>query len=364
MMSTKFEAVIKDKIYRNGPMNIGAFMNMALGHPELGYYMTRDPFGEKGDFTTAPEISQVFGELIGAWVVDMWQQMQCPQNFNLIECGPGRGTLMADILRVAKAVPQFISSVNICLIEMSPVLKEKQEETLKGYRVNWRNSIEEINTDKPSIVIGNEFLDALPIEQLKRSAQGWQKRVVTHKNERFEYDWIEADGELKSFLPNKTQTEKIYEVSPQRLCFIDQIASRIQHGGAALFIDYGYSQSHFGDTFQAVKGHDYISPLEDVGGSDITAHVDFQAIQNRSKEIGMNATQIIEQGRFLKNLGIEYRLQALLNGVLKSNSMDQVLDIIETLELGVKRLCAQDEMGALFKVLCLYKGNEITPAGF
>jgi len=178
---TALEHIIKQKIRERGPggyMDLGEYMSLCLSHPEHGYYMTRDPFGQKGDFTTAPEISQMFGEMIGVWVADTWIKMGSPKKIIILECGPGRGTLMADAMRVTKNVDGFHDAVQLHLLEMSPVLKDIQKDSLKEYGATWHSEPESVPTDSPLIVIGNEFLDALPVRQLVFTETGWQEKVV------------------------------------------------------------------------------------------------------------------------------------------------------------------------------------------
>ncbi len=327
------------------PMGLGEFITHALTHPQHGYYINRDPLGAAGDFTTAPEISQMFGEIIGAWVIDIWVQMGKPSSFNLIEAGAGRGTLMADIMRISGVAHGFAEAVQIRLIEASPLLKAKQATALGGYEVSWYDAVSDIDVDKPCVILGNEFIDALPIEQLRRGADGWQKRVITVDDNSLAFGWVKAENELVKLLPQKTVSNEIYEVAPIRNDFINQCASLLKNnGGAALFIDYGYAKSHHGDTFQAVKNHSFTGVLEDVGSNDITAHVDFDAL---SRGLDMNVSKIVTQASFLKSLGIEHRAAAI-----KASDTD------------LQRLIGRSEMGDLFKVICFYHGDNLTPAGF
>ncbi len=313
-------------------MNLGAFMKRSVEQ----YYATRDPFGVEGDFTTAPEISQMFGEMIGIWIVDLWMQMGKPE-LDIIEFGPGRGTLMADIIRVTTKE----TTINFYFIENSPTLKEKQKTAVP--QAIWVNTLNDIQSKNPCIIIGNEFLDALPIEQIKRNDKGWQKRRVLDES----FDWEKAEDELLILLPQATQSNEIYEVAPERLSIIKQCQNYLtQRTGAALFIDYGHLKSHHGDTLQAIKNHEYVDPLKTAGDADLTAHVDFDAL-TRILELPNHLTT---QRQFLLNLGIKHRAAAL------SKKKDVSADLL--------RLIAPDQMGELFKVLCFYKGESIKPAGF
>ncbi len=330
-------AHLKDIIQKEGPIDVGRFMALALGHPEFGYYMTRDPFGRGGDFTTAPEISQMFGEMIGAWVADVWTQMGRP-DFVLLECGPGRGTLMADMMRATKNVPGFHEACSVHLMEISPVLKDKQAGVLADYKPMWHAGLESVPKDKPLIMIANEFLDALPVRQFVRDGGAWHERMVDFKDGTF------------VFVPEQGE---IMEQSPACVDFIKDVSAHLQKtGGAALFIDYGYT-SGTGESLQAVKNHKYVPVLEDVGNADLTAHVDFAAL----KEVaGVKVLGPVEQGAFLRKLGIEARAEMLAQKAAPEQKVQ--------LQNALQRLCDSGQMGSLFKVMGLVHGETIHPAGF
>ena len=333
-MSNPLEDIIKDKIRNEGPMSVGDFVTLALGHPEHGYYMKQDPFGRKGDFVTAPEVSQLFGEMIGAWVADVWLQMGSPEKLILLECGPGRGTLMADMLRATKGVDGFHAAASVHLLEMSPALKKMQAGALLGHDPVWHESLESVPKDAPMIVIGNEFLDALPFQQF---ANGEERKVV-----------LNDDG--LTF----TSDGEIVEKSQERQKFVQNVCVRLKaQQGAALFIDYGHVKSGAGDTFQAVKGHEYVDVLSNIGDADLTSHVDFEALQDNVDAVVYGP---VTQGEFLRTLGIGTRA-AMLKG---KASPEQ----IETLEKGLHRLVSSDQMGELFKVVGFTHDTTITPAGF
>ncbi len=359
MSENKAEVFLQKEILREGGLSIGSFMSHALCHPDFGYYQVNDPFGVSGDFITAPEVSQMFGEVIGAWIADLWIQMGQPQAFNLIECGPGRGTLMADILRAVKGVDGFHDAARLYLLENSPGLRQKQCESLSDYDPKWCQSVKEVEANAPSIIIGNEFLDALPIEQLIRIEKGWQQRIVHHDPENgFVFGLREAPKDLLSFLPSKTISDQYYEVSPQRRSFMNECADHIKaHKGALLFLDYGHASRHYGDTLQAIKEHDYASPLKDIGSCDITAHVDFEAIFDALTEKGMHVLPVVTQRHFLCSLGIEHRAKALYSYALKTGSA-------VTVDADLKRLIGQDQMGCLFKVLGAFYGFNYQAVGF
>jgi NADH dehydrogenase [ubiquinone] 1 alpha subcomplex assembly factor 7 len=348
-MPKPLEDLIRAQIGMNGPMDVGTFMNLTLGHPQHGYYMTRDPFGQGGDFTTAPEISQIFGELIGAWVADMWAQMGRPEKFIWLECGPGRGTLMADALRATRKVPGFHAAAKIVLMEMSLKLRDRQVQTLADYDVAWVDGLDDrmiAMSDTPVICIANEFLDALPVRQFVRQDGVWHERVVGV-----------VDGVLAFGLsppvdaPSDATRDGMYEIAPARNAFVRQLAARINRtGGAALLIDYGYERSAPGDTLQAVKAHKFAPVLDEPGDADITAHVDFQAIAQAAQGVTVHGP--VGQGDFLRNLGIGIRAE-----MLKARGDAAVIDE------AVRRLTDDGQMGTLFKVMALCAGAGLKPAG-
>ncbi len=357
------QAEIKD----SGAMPLGRFMSLALCHPEFGYYTTRDPFGKDGDFTTAPEISQVFGEMIGAWVADIWFQMGCPKTLNLIECGAGRGSLMADIMRATKTISGFHDAVKIRIIETSPILQGIQKSKLHQYDALWHDSLDIGSVDDPCIILGNEFLDALPLEQIRVTNNAWQQRHVTvDKNSSdFGFLWRPIQNALNPLTPEVKTHNAIYEVAPERLRFIDDCAKIIKKcGGALLFIDYGHGKSASGDTLQAVKNHKFTPVLEDVGNCDITAHVDFEPLIRAATEQGVSALPLTTQRDFLLRLGISHRSKILQASAVKSQGAIRGQQTAQAYENDVDRLVNPDKMGTLFKVMCAYHGHKLKPEGF
>lgn len=346
-MPSSIEKYLKDHIAAHGPMDVGQFMSIALSHPEFGYYMKRDPFGRGGDFTTAPEVSQMFGEMIGVWCADVWMQMGSPKKFTLLECGPGRGTLMADILRATNGVDGFRDAVDVHLLEISPVLKQKQIETLDDFEVTHHETLEDV-PNAPLIVVANEFLDALPFRQFAKLKSGWAERVVT---EDFKFGLKPA---INSFIPKEFQSAKegeIFESAPARVSFVKNVSELLRKNtGVALFIDYGHAKSGLGDTFQAIHKHKYAGVLEHIGDADLTSHVDFEALKQAAD---INVYGPVEQGAFLKDMGIEIRAQILA-------SKTEPTDVLNAL----KRLTDSSQMGSLFKVMGLSHGDAVTPSGF
>lgn len=362
---TALAQIIKDNIRKNGPMNLAEYMTLCLGHPDHGYYMTRDPFGKDGDFITAPEISQMFGELIGAWLADSWIKMGSPNPFVLLECGPGRGTLMADILRVTKAVPGFHESMQLHLLENSPILRKRQEECLKGYGATWHSDTESLLADSPLLVVGNEFLDALPVRQFVFSDTGWQEKVINLDiNDTIRLYEIPIEKEAESLIPDLLIPPKLgdqVEVSLQQKDTLgDFIKIILKQGGISLFIDYGYTHAVPGDTLQALQHHSYCDILDNPGEADITAHVNFTEIARFAMEKEMTVHDPVPQGEFLKRLGIEARAENLI----QSATPEQKADV----EAALKRLTGvntkEGEMGDLFKVIAFSSDPDIELAGF
>lgn len=342
-------------------MDMAEYMALCLGHPEHGYYMTHDPFGAAGDFTTAPEISQLFGEMIGVWLADLWIKFGSPPSFTLLEIGPGRGTLMADIMRATRRVLGFHAAAKIHLMEMSPVLRNAQSRTLSGYDVEWIESLEGLTSAIPIFIIGNEFLDALPVHQLECIDGKWFERVVSlGADNSLQPGLKEADLSLVETIPRKLRDQNrngVFEISRQLNQFINSVDNLlIKQGGAALFVDYGHAFSGAGDTLQAVVSHRFTSIFDTPGACDLTAHVDFENIGRIASRDGVFTHGPIEQGLFLKNLGIETRAQALLEGADETRSA--------TIKDGLQRLIDTAQMGSLFKAIALCHDPEIIPAGF
>jgi len=333
------EKIIHNQIAQHGPMDVGQFVALALGHPAHGYYMKQDPLGRSGDFVTAPEVSQMFGEVIGAWAAHSWMQMGSPSEFILLECGPGRGTLMADMMRATNGLPAFHEACHLHLLEMSPALKVKQGEVLADFNPQWHDSLESVPDDMPIIVIANEFLDALPFRSLVYLDGAWFERVVDVSNGALVFGTRPCPQALWPQF-GEPRVGDIYEFSSPRVSMIEALCGRMkEHGGAGLFIDYGHAKSAFGDTFQAIKGHRYSDPLFDVGSADLTSHVNFELLYHVAEGVGCIAQPLMEQGDFLKMMGIEARA-----AYLKDKGAD-------TIEKDLHRLIDRGEMGSLFKVM-------------
>ena len=354
-MTTLFD-LIKSEIEAQGPITVARYMELALGHPEHGYYMKQDPFGEAGDFITAPEISQMFGEMVGLWTCVVWQAMGSPELLNVVECGPGRGTLMADALRATQMVEEFEDAARVWLVETSPTLQGIQKKTLAPTLMMpaWRDRFADIGPG-PMIVWGNEFFDALPIHQYMRADDGWRERLVGLNDE--------GDGLAFTLSADKIESARIPEDvrdAPPGGIYEDQAASRavmaeiaarvVADGGAALFFDYGHPAHAIGETLQAVKSHDYADVLKKPGAQDITAHVDFEQLAEAARSAGAEVLGPVPQGAFLERLGMRQRADMLM--------MNATPEQIEEIDAAYQRLTAAEQMGSLFKVMA------VVPPGF
>jgi NADH dehydrogenase [ubiquinone] 1 alpha subcomplex assembly factor 7 len=345
------EADIRRRIRIAGPMPVMHYMSMCLTDPQYGYYITGDPFGVGGDFTTAPEISQMFGELVGLWAASVWRQMGSPEKLLLVELGPGRGSMMQDALRAAHVVPEFRKAVEVHFVEVSPLLEARQRQFVGGLGVpfNWHKALEEV-PEGPMIVLANEFFDALPVHQAVMCADGWHERVIKiDEDDKFRFtisrDPIPLFDQL---LPRgmRAQIGEIFEWRTDQTAL--EIGRRVRHSeGAALVIDYGHDRSATGETLQAVGKHAYADPLVAPGLVDLTAHVDFQALADAAESMGAVAHGPVSQGDFLRRLGIEARAVAL-----KATAPPGKVTEIET---ALGRLIGEvgRGMGRLFKAIAL-----------
>jgi SAM-dependent MidA family methyltransferase len=345
------EAEIRRLIAAAGPMPFGDYMRLCLTHPQYGYYITRDPFGSRGDFVTSPEISQIFGELIGLWMAAVWKQMGAPENVRVVELGPGRGTMMNDALRAARTVKSFYEAIVVHLVEVSPTLQQAQQKRLAdlGVPILWHASFDEIPAG-PVIVVANEFVDALPVHQAIKAADGWHERVVVvGPGDTLSYGLARDplpffDGTLPRAL-RQAPDGSIFEWRTDQ--FALALGRRVRADGAALIIDYGHMRCALGDTVQAVSGHSFADPLRKPGEADLTAHVDFETLALGAECIGTRCHGPVTQREFLLALGIRERA-----AVLKSKAPREKASEIDG---AVSRLIRTDNrgMGELFKVLGL-----------
>jgi SAM-dependent MidA family methyltransferase len=330
---------IRTLIKQQGPLPLDRYMALCLGHPQLGYYMRRDPFGAGGDFTTSPEISQIFGELVGIWCVAAWEAIGSPAPFLLVELGPGRGTLMADILRATARMADFQAALQVHLVETSPVLQAAQREKL-GPAPSWHSSIATL-PEQPLIFVANEFFDALPVRQVIRAGAAFAERHVALRGD----ELVLADLAV----PRMDTPEGLCEIAAVSSAIAEDLGARIAAlGGAGLVIDYGHLQSAPGDTLQALKGHRPVGILDFPGESDLTAHVDFARLAGAFAAGGAAALPAMTQGQFLNAMGLGQRLAALTPKLSGKAREDFIA--------GAKRLVdesAATAMGRLFKVLAV-----------
>lgn len=353
---TPLETEIRRLIEIDGPMPIDRYMALCLSHPQHGYYIGRDPLGAEGDFTTAPEISQIFGELVGVWCAQAWQAMGGPDAVKLIELGPGRGTLMADVMRAARALPEFANAVEIHLVETSPALRQRQAATLDHLDnlVHWHETINDVPPG-PGIVVANEFFDALAVRQLEYREGVWRERVVGIDDDQALCIGLAPDviSDAAAATPDGAGEGDVWETSRARARAARHIAERSSEAPTVgLIIDYGHVQSGYGDTLQAVRDHAYCPATDMPGECDLTSHVDFEALAVALSEAGCVVHQALEQSAFLGLLGIEVRADALKR-TASSNVRGEI-------DAAVKRLTHCDEMGRLFKV-CAFSSPAVPP---
>lgn len=335
-------------ITHNGPMPVSQFMAQANAH----YYGTRDPLGAAGDFTTAPEISQMFGELIGLWLTDLWLRAGSPANARYVELGPGRGTLSVDALRAMRSARL---KPPVHLVETSPTLRTAQAERIPD--AHWHDAIDSLPTDGPLLVVANEFFDALPIRQVIATNEGWRERVVILNGDGFAA--VPGPVPMDAAIPETLRHAPpgtIIETSPATTAIAADLAARIaEQGGAAILIDYGYLGPAIGETLQAVKGHAYADVFTDPGERDLTAHVDFATLVDEGRGAGLRVFGPVHQGEWLINLGLAARAASLAKA-----SPERADDIAAAR----KRLSESDQMGQLFKALAFIAPEWPQPEGF
>lgn len=362
-MTSELGRRIARRIAVTGPITVAEFMAEALGHPTLGYYRRAMPIGAAGDFTTAPEISQMFGELVGAWIAERWLASGRPSPVRLAELGPGRGTLMADLLRATRGVPDFHAALDLHLVDINMPLRAAQEAGLGDYQPTWHESFDSV-PGGPLLLIANEFFDALPVRQFECTPQGWSERMVGlgSDGETLMFALAPGPSPFARLLPAALREGDptpgtIAEVSVAAVELANRIATRlVQEGGWSLIVDYGRDASAAGATLQAVRGHRPVDPLDRPGESDLTAHVDFAALAATARTCGAQVFGPVGQGVFLRRLGIERRAE-----VLKSRATGEQQAAIDA---ALARLIAPGQMGTLFRVLAIGDGKSAAPAGF
>ncbi|WP_371060441.1 class I SAM-dependent methyltransferase [Rhodosalinus sp. 5P4] len=346
------EARLLARIAADGPISVADYMAECLLDPEHGYYATRDPLGRAGDFTTAPEISQMFGELLGLALGQAWLEQGRPAPFTLAELGPGRGTLMADAIRALRAVPGCLDAARVHLVEASPALRARQRDALEGHAVSWHDTAGAL-PDAPLFLVANEFFDALPIRQFQRAGDLWRERRVGARDGRLAMGLAgpAPQPELAGRLAD-TADGDLVEIRPAAPAIAAAIGRRIQtFGGAALILDYG-GWGGRGDTLQAVRGHSYADPLQAPGEADLTAHVDFAELARATPSA---RSRLTPQGVFLERLGITARAQTLARGLSGP--------ALESHVTAHRRLTHPDEMGTLFQCLAFHPEGTPPPPG-
>jgi NADH dehydrogenase [ubiquinone] 1 alpha subcomplex assembly factor 7 len=342
---TPLERLIRQLIESEGPMRLDHYMGLVLGHPRHGYYMTRDPFGAAGDFITAPEVSQVFGELIGIWCAAAFEAMGRPAAFNLVELGPGRGTLMADILRATKVLPAFVEAATVHFVETSAGLRAVQRE--KVVAASWHDSLGQV-PEGPMILVANEFFDAIPIRQFECRGGQWYERVIGLDGGGLQPGLVSAGDPVQQRPPGRDGD--VIEYAPARAEIARAIGQRLAaRGGAALIIDYGHGQSAPGDTLQAMKAHRFEKITAAPGECDLTSHVDFEVLGKALAQGGALVPPLLTQREFLLAMGVEARFAAL---AAKTDAATRGV-----LARAKSRLADQQQMGNLFKVLAAVSPN-------
>lgn len=354
---------LRTRIGESGPVPVPVFMAEALFDPIAGFYATKDPLGAGADFVTAPEISQMFGEVIGLWAAQAWVDMGSPAHVHLVELGPGKGTLMHDILRTGRVVPGFLNALEVTLVEASPALKMVQGRVLADspVQIRWADRLEKA-PDGPAVILANEFLDCLPVRQAVKAGGVWRERCVgLHPDDEARFAFVTgpalSSADLE-FVPESLRDlpeGSLVELRPGDRQIVDALALRFsRHKGRALFIDYGPAKSEPGDTLQAIRAHEKVDPLDRPGTADLTTRVDFETLAKAGIEAGLDVHGPQTQRDFLAALGIAQRTKMLAARVPEKRDM-----LLRQLD----RLTGEDQMGVLFKAICLSSPGLPDPAG-
>jgi NADH dehydrogenase [ubiquinone] 1 alpha subcomplex assembly factor 7 len=358
-VTTPLEDRIRSLVAATGPISVADYMAICLSDPAHGYYATRDPFGAAGDFVTAPEISQMFGELVGVWCLAAHEAMGSPPSFALVELGPGRGTLMADLLRAARVRPAFTDAASVHLVETSPVLRGAQRRRLDGIAAPaWHDRIDELPPG-PLIIVANEFFDALPIRQFIRTNDGWRERLVGLGGDGRLAFGIGATGIGDDMIPPQAvgaAPGDVVEVNRPAEAILAALCDRIvADGGALLTFDYGSDRGGLGDTLQAVRAHGHVGVLDGPGEADLTAHVDFAALAATGRSRGARVFGPRAQGHFLVEMGLLERAGAI--------GRDAGAAERDALVAAVERLAGENGMGTLFRALAVTSGFAVPGFG-
>ena len=352
-------AHIRDLVQKTGPMSVADYMELALQHPELGYYRHGNPLGLTGDFITAPEVSQMFGEMIGLWCADIWRQMDSPEHFTLLELGPGRGTLMQDALRATAKKSGFHHAMELHLIESSQTLRKQQDEKLSVFLPRYIDDLFQLPA-QPTLIIANEFFDALPIRQFEKTFQGWCERLITVDGDGLTFTIQPLDETMAKMIPDALREANpgtVYEISMPGMVLMRNLAKHIgAHGGALLVIDYGYAEYDGKPTLQAVSSHAFADVLANPGEDDLTALVDFTALKKAAQTQDVQVIGPVGQGEFLQALGIDLRAEQLKLHA----TPQQATDITSALH----RLTDPSQMGTLFKAMAVTSKSLSDMPGF
>ena len=344
---------------KNDLLTLDRFIEESLYNKNFGYYMKSDPFGKKGDFITAPNISILFSEMISIWIISFWENLNCPKQFNLVELGAGNGEMMKIMINTFNKFPQFKNSCNIKILEKSKLLKRIQKKVIKDQKVKWLDGLDELN-NLPCIFIANEFFDALPIKQFIKIKDKWHERYVefiNQKNQKFldiPYDMQNLERKIKFKISSK---QKFIEYSPLSSKYLKDITDKIKlNDGGVLIVDYGYIEKEMKDTLHAISKHKYIDVLKNFGNSDITYNLSFHLISKIIKKLGSFYFAITTQKEFLTKLGILKRAEILSKNMLFSKKADMYFRI--------KRLIDDRQMGNLFKVVFITNKKNKFKLGF
>ena len=334
-------------IAQDGPLSQAEYMAICLHDPADGYYATRPGLGAEGDFITAPEVSQMFGELIGLWAMGVWRALGRPSRVALAELGPGSGALASDLMRAARLDPDFLKAIELWLVEASPVLQARQFACLSAHRPRFAAWIDDLPQDAPLIVVGNEFLDCFGARAFVRQYSQWlERRIGLDEDGRLAFGLAPPPSGFEG--PDEAPDGAVFEASPAQTAVAAMIAQRLAaQGGACLLIDYGRAEPGFGDTFQALRAHQRVDPLQTPGAADLTVHVDFPGVADAMRAAGAQVAPVVTQAAWLDAMGLPQRAEALARARP---------DLADTLSRQVERLTAPGQMGALFKVLVAWSG--------
>ena len=347
------------KFKKNELLSLDKFIEKSLYNKKFGYYMKNDPFGGKGDFITAPNISILFSEMIAIWVISFWENLNCPKKFNLIELGAGNGEMMSIMVNTFSKFSQFKNSCNIKILEKSDLLKKIQKKNIKGQEIKWLNSLNELN-NLPCIFIANEFFDALPIKQFIKKKNKWHERYVKFTNQAVP-EYLDIPFDIKK-LEKKinfkiSSKQKFIEYSPLSSEYLKNITKKIKlNNGGILIVDYGYTNKKMQNTIQSVSKHKYVDVLKNFGNSDITYNLSFHLLNQIIKKLGSFFQATTTQKKFLIRLGILKRAEILSKNISFSKKADMYFRI--------KRLIDDGQMGNLFKVIFITNKKNKFKLGF